>query len=62
VSSILLPTGEILSLRYYYYVNVIVPLVIIVLPNGQKSRKELKQKNESANVKEEETKAVSKDI
>jgi len=38
---------------------VIVPLVIVVLPIGQKSRRELQQKNE---VKEEETKGVSKDI
>jgi len=38
---------------------VIVPLVITVLPIGQKSRRELKQKNESTDI---EAKAMSKDI
>jgi len=34
--------------RYYYYINVIAPLVIIILPIGHKSRRELQQKNQSS--------------
>ncbi|XP_065897964.1 lysophospholipid acyltransferase 2-like isoform X2 [Dysidea avara] len=54
--------GTVQHWGYYYYINVIVPLVIIVLPIGQKSRRELQKKNKSADVKEEQIKVVSKDI
>ncbi|XP_065897965.1 lysophospholipid acyltransferase 6-like [Dysidea avara] len=53
--------GTLQHFGYYYYINVIVPLVIIVLPIGKKSRRELQQKNVSANVKEEQTEVASKD-